>query len=443
MTIFDLNPASSYRNLKERIPIIKKNNRDFMNKLHKFKLPTEFWWAISGEYAIMSEHLCILSTKDPRLLYGLRTSNKEFPPLKMISSSIIRSFGRESIVEKNPINYKGNSLKNIEEILIDDESKNFPIDINKDPINETLPFISFTLFLNQLRLRKFKYLFLKIKNKFKKLSNNSDYNKDFLKEDHEVKNFDKILEIILPDYLNEYFPKWFVWVSEYIISSKYKWVTKFGYGRDIYQIILLAKSYEKFGDKNIQILSHGSNLSIQFWHMFRISLFPNLKLYSNPDALMLPKFEKAENLGDILFCPGQLPYVGDFFSIDHYRSFIDVYKTTVSLLSSAINDGLKIKIRYKNFDHISGFGGPLTIEECQLPIENEKFEDIYHKYKLIVSMPFGTISEKCYFNNVNCLTYNYPFYLTNKKSYLKTNSYTGVFGDSDKFLNELKKKLKV
>ena len=57
-------------------------------------------------------------------------------------------------------------------------------------------------------------------------------------------------------------------------------------------------------------------------------------------------------------------------------------------------------------------------------------------------MPFGTISEKCYFNNVSCITYNYPYYLTDKKTYLKVNSYPGVFKEGNKFLKEIENKIK-
>ena len=57
-------------------------------------------------------------------------------------------------------------------------------------------------------------------------------------------------------------------------------------------------------------------------------------------------------------------------------------------------------------------------------------------------MPFGTISEKCYINNINCITYNYPYSIMNKQLYLKTNTYPGVFKDADMFLEEFEKKIK-
>ena len=57
-------------------------------------------------------------------------------------------------------------------------------------------------------------------------------------------------------------------------------------------------------------------------------------------------------------------------------------------------------------------------------------------------MPFGTISTKCYQNNINCISYNHPYTLTNKQAYLSANTYPGVFKDADKFLYELEKKIK-
>ena len=57
-------------------------------------------------------------------------------------------------------------------------------------------------------------------------------------------------------------------------------------------------------------------------------------------------------------------------------------------------------------------------------------------------MPFGTISSQCYQNNVKCITYNRPFFLSSKQAYLKANTYPGVFKDADKFLYELENKIK-
>jgi hypothetical protein len=118
-----------------------------------------------------------------------------------------------------------------------------------------------------------------------------------------------------------------------------------------------------------------------------------------------------------------------------------VYKSAVRLMNNGLKKGKKIKVRYKNFEYLSGYNAPLIKEECEIPIEKEIFEKVYSKYKLIVSMPFSTISLKCYQNCINCLSYNYPFYLADKKTYLMANTFPGVFCDAQKFLNELEKKI--
>lgn len=442
MVNFDSDPVNLYRNLKEKIPLIKNKNCKAMNRLHKLNMPSEFWWAISGEYALLSEYLSYYSIKDPNLLNNLSYDNREFPPAKMVSSLFIRIIGQNNINDKNILTSRDKINKKIEELLVNDVENHFNINSKKNSIEVFSSFKIFTNFLNQLRLKKFKSFFLKIQKKYKSSFPNSSYINNIQTIDNNDKNFDKIFNWILPNYLNEYFPKWFVWIAEFLVSSKHKWVTKFGYGRNIYQIILMAKSYEKYGDKNIQMIGHGSNFHISFFHLFRFSLFPNLKLIPFNKNILLSKFDKPETSEDILFCPAQFPFVHDFFSIDHYRNFIQVYKQTINLLNDAYKNGLKIKIRYKNFKHTSGYFGPLIFEESQIPIENENFEDVYYKYKLIIVMPFGTISEKCYFNNVSCITYNYPYYLTDKKTYLKVNSYPGVFKEGNKFLKEIENKIK-
>jgi hypothetical protein len=118
-----------------------------------------------------------------------------------------------------------------------------------------------------------------------------------------------------------------------------------------------------------------------------------------------------------------------------------VYRSAIKIIIKGLDNKKKIKIRYKNFKYMSGFSGPLTREECIIPIENERFEDVFHKYKLIVSMPFGTIAGKCFKNNLNYISYHYPFSLTNTKSYLKIKEFPGVFTEGKNFLDELEKQI--
>jgi len=440
MAFFNHNLKNLYKNIKSRIPGIKIKNQEFMNKLHSLDLSSDFWWALSGEYALTAEYLSIIYSDDPRFKNYLINSTKEFPTGRMILSAMIKLVGRDFIIHNNSAINSDYVNKNIDELLIEDEEKNFSI----EKINlslEIMPLKNFTIFLTKLRLKKFKNFYLKIKKKLPICNNRSEFDKEFYVENNLYDDFEIILNAILPEYLNIYFPKWFLKLSKYLVNNKQKWVTKFGYERNIYDIILMSRSYEKYGTKNIQVIAHGT-LGVSLWHMFRLSLFPNLILYNINQGTYLPKVTKKKISGDILFCPAQFPALVNFFSISHYQEFMKVYRKAIKLLNNGIKNGKEIRIRYKNFQHVAEFAGPHLSEEYQIPIENKKFEDVYNNYKLIVSMPFGTISDKCYQNNINCITYNYPYYLMDKKLYLENNTYPGVFKDSDKFLTELEKKIK-
>lgn len=116
-----------------------------------------------------------------------------------------------------------------------------------------------------------------------------------------------------------------------------------------------------------------------------------------------------------------------------------VYKSVVKLMNNGLKKGKKTKVRYKNFEYLSVYTSPIVKEECEIPIEEEIFEKAYSKYKLIVAMPFSTISMKCYQNHIDCLFYNHPWCLADKKAYQMANAYPNVYCDAEKFLSELKK----
>ena len=101
MIYFDQDPKKTYKILKSKIPNIKIKNKNFMNKLHNLKISADFWWAVSGHYAILSEYLNMLSLKDPRFLNDLTKSKKEFPPGNIVRSTIIRNIARENLIDKN------------------------------------------------------------------------------------------------------------------------------------------------------------------------------------------------------------------------------------------------------------------------------------------------------------------------------------------------------
>ena len=445
MSYFSKDPASTYKNIEANIPSIKIKNKNFMNKLHNLDMPSDFWWALSGEYAIMAEYVAMMSTEDPRILNDLKNTSNKTPDI--LSNTIINSLGRESILEKNFSLNDSAVKKSIDEILIDGE-KNFITNDNQIDI-ESIPMKYLTNFLGKLKLKEIKslyfkieFLYFRIKKKIKSFYQDIyNYNNKILYSNGADKDFESALHIVLPKDMGRYFPKWFMWLSNYIVKSKHKWTTYFGNERNIYQKILLAKSYQKYGDNNISIISHGSVMAVQFWHLYRFSLFPDLKIKINT-TLQLPKISKQNISGDILFCAMQLPIVYDCFHIQHFWDFMEVHKNAIKLLINGLKNGKKIKIRYKNFFVLSGYAGPFTREECIIPCEEKRFEDVYNNYKLIVSMPFGTISTKCYQNNIDCISYNHPYTLTNKQAYLSANTYPGVFKDANKFLHELEKKIK-
>lgn len=447
MNYFNNNPAKLYRNLKERIPSIKIKNKNFMDKFHNLNMSSDFWWVISGEYALLAEKANILSSGDPRFLNDLQKYKYDFPVHKVLSNTIMDSVGKDFIVDKDFDQYsKIVGEKNIDELLIDDDDKYFSNNIKTDEKIEIFySMIYITNFLSKLRLEKLKRLYLKIKIKIKSLYANKNKNtnvNDIFIANTIDDNFNKILKIILPDQIGEYFPKWFLWLSNYMVKSKHKWVTYFGLELNIYQTILIAKSYEKYGAKNIKVISHGLTMENGTWTMYRFSLFPDMKLNIIDNSYNLPKIIKSNVSEGILFCPAQLPFsCGDFFSITHYWEFMKVYKKAIKLINDGLENNKKIKIRYKNFSYLSGYMGPQIPEENNIPVEHQRFEDVYNKYKLIVSMHYSTISSRCYASGVNCMTYHHMYYLTNKQSYLKLKTFPDVFTEADKFLYELEKKI--
>jgi len=453
MTYFEKDPVSRYRSLKAKIPSIKIQNKNFMDKIHNLNMPSDFWWVISGEYAIWADYITTLSIDDPRFLNNLKDTEGGGDPAKVIGSSIITIIGKDCIFDKNFSLNTGFEKKNLDELLFDNEENHLIIDSERsDFLNEKIkdskknihpiPMIQLTNFLSLLRLSKFQFLYFKIKEKIKTVYYGiDDFQAEILNSKNTDKNFELALDLLLPDDRKNFFPKWFLWLSNYFVKSKHKWTTPFGSERDIYQTILLAKSYQKYGSKNITIISHGYMNSMGIWMIWLLSLFPDMKMHLCP-TLRLPQISKKNLSEDILFCPPQFPWISDFFYIQHFWDFMEAYKKTIKLLNNGLKNGKKIKIRYKSFKYLSGFSAPFTREQCEIPIEKGRFENIYHKYKLIVSVPFGTISNQCYQNNVECMSYNRPFFLQSKQAYLKANTYPGVFKDADKFLYELEKKIK-
>ena len=419
MNYFNENPADLYRNLKEKIPSLKIKNQKFMNKIHNLNMSSDFWWIITGEFAILAEKAKIISSGDYTFLNDLKNTKIKFPKQKMISSVLINSIGKDYILNKNFTEYKKvQNKKDIEELLIEDEEKHFSDEIKISNKTKTyLPFKFLTNFLARLRLKKIKSIYLKFKKVIQiNFFNSKTKEEEILNYYNSDEKFEKIFEMILPDEMTGYFPKWFLLVSKFLVKDKHKWTTLFGLELNVYQMILIARSFERFRTKNIKMVSHGLYLELSAWNIYRFSVFPNLKLQVLDKIHNLPKGTISDITKDILFCPAQLPFIcGDFFSISHFWEFMKVYKEALKLIHEGIINKKKIKIRYKNLRHLTGYVGPQIPEENKIPIEQGRFEDVYKNYKLIVSMPFGTISSQCYQNDIDCISYHHPYYLTDKK----------------------------
>jgi hypothetical protein len=445
MNYFNKDIPDLYRNLKAKIPSLKIKNRNLLNQIHNLNMSSDFWWAMSGEYALLAEKANMLSSGDPRFLNDLKISNIKFPVQKMLTDSLMKSVGKDYILNNNFDKYSSIIMdKDLAELLIDDEKDHYVNDIKLDnKVKLFLPMNGLTEFLYKLRLKKLKKVYFKIKKKLKLIINkNNESNGEIFDTENSTQNFEKIFLQILPEEMGVCLPKWFLWLSEYLVKENHKWTTYFGYELNIYQKILISKSYQKYKSRNIKIITHGFFIGIDVRGMYFFSLFPDIKLNLIDTNYSLKKIPNIDFSGDILFCPGQLPFIcGEFFSIKHYWQFLSVYKKALKLIQIGLKNNKKIKIRYKNFNHLNGYMGPQIPEEFKIPIEYRRFEEVYNKYKLIVCMPFGTISAKCYQSDINCITYHQTHYIENKESYFKLKSLPGVFTSTEKFLHELEKKI--
>lgn len=160
----------------------------------------------------------------------------------------------------------------------------------------------------------------------------------------------------------------------------------------------------------------------------------------NPGLQIKRKPKHCSGSG-ILYCPPQFPFAVDFLSLNQWRELIKTHKLVLDILNSAADKGKNIKIRYKDFDYLNGYSGPLMTNESRLTREKSKFEDVYEKYSLILSLTYGTIAAKCIYNKIDHLSYHLqtgPYdYETDKI----IRSLPGVFADLEVYLAELKSRI--
>ena len=230
---------------------------------------------------------------------------------------------------------------------------------------QQLPMINFTNFLTQLILNKFKSFYLKIKKKFVQLREKSNHHDiEILRRIDSDQDFNVILHTLLPEFQEKYFPKWFVYLSEYLVKSNTNgwllWTWTWYLSNNT-----KCKKLWKFGPKNIKVIPHGSTFSIVGWHIWRFSLFPDTKLNTINSALYIPKLSSKVNLMEFCFAQCLYHLFLLFFS-KSFLGFYEIYKKAIQLFNQGINNNKKIKIRYKSFKYLSGFTGPFTREECKI-----------------------------------------------------------------------------
>jgi hypothetical protein len=443
MTIDNLFPDTiqMYRTLKKAIPLLKNLNKDIMNKHCSIQKSRDFWWAMTGEYAIQAHCITLLSIKDPRILIDINNSLEDFMEMKKISSVVVGLVGRD-IILGDVNNYKQSFVNEIsaDTLLFEDEKLHFSESTKQIEERLVHSFNQLARVLHLLRLLRIK-TFSVLKeitklNYYIKKKNTDSLN--FLKA-APGNEFENAFLAILPKNFIMNFPSWFVYLSEMIVGKNHKWVTYFGLELNLYQRILIAISYEKFGGKNIKIVGHGSIIGdMDFWHLYRFSLLPELKLQTLKNDSILPDTKNSKETKGILFCPIALPWFTGFVSLKHFRSLFQVYRKAVALLVEGVRNGKNIKIRYKDYKWLRGYVGQFSIAETDIPIESKKFEDSYWQYSTIVSIPYGTIATKCAANNISCIVYHQPISPTDKDTHLQLCKTQGVYTDENKFLDQLK-----
>ena len=195
MNYFNKDIPDLYRNLKAKIPSLKIKNRNLLNQIHNLNMSSDFWWAMSGEYALLAEKANMLSSGDPRFLNDLKVSNIKFPVQKMLTDSLMKSVGKDYILNNNFDKYSSIIMeKDLSELLIDDEKDHYVNEIKLDnKIKLFLPMNSLTEFLYKLRLKKLKGVYFKIKKKLKLIiKKTNESNGEIFYTDNSMQNFEKI-----------------------------------------------------------------------------------------------------------------------------------------------------------------------------------------------------------------------------------------------------------
>lgn len=435
-------PINHYHEIIKNIVFLKEKNKKIMNKITYSNESSDFWWLITGQYAIHAYQVELFANKDARILNDIKNEYETLIPAKKISTIILKIIARDSVFGlKNYENKNNNNQFDINSILIDNFKYNFEKkDFKYGQIHIPFNFLCNVLFtivkakqsiFSQLNNLKKKIDYNIFKKERPKL--NFKYNKNTI--------FETVFFTILPKDILNNFPSWFSYFSKFLVGDKHKWITYFGCELNLYQKVLLARSFSKFNDKNIEVISHGYMGGEIDSHLIHIlSLFPDLKIKSNiPNVNLINKSRNdlINNKQGILFCPFQIPWVSEYLSLESLNSLMKVYSKVINILSEGVKLGKKIKIRYKDNEYLSGYAGQLSSEELTIPVEENNFEKIYQNYSSVITMPCGSIFKQCEEYNINCVAFNHPVVPTDRSMFNEINKKKNVFNEPDSFLREI------
>lgn len=425
--LFD-DPLQYYLELKKRIPGIRARNALIMNSYHDLDESDDFWWVLTGEYALYASIIDDLRIDFPRIGVYSRLYKDELAIrklsliVKLIAGKDVINFGQVDLIENGTY----------DQLLVTEEvDNNFYLDkviFENEEIK--IPFESLCLSLEMITnlYHKTRRVLSKTKKNYRLLPESKN----------SIDSFQKTLIDMLPSNLLTQFPRWFVSVSSSKIFVEKSWVTFFGNELNIFQRLLLAKNFSTNGESNIKIIMHGGiSGQLGMWYLFRLSLFPSTRLVFYSNSLKLKTSLNANPKYDILIAPFAFPWTGDFLSFPRLRNLMDVYSEMIDILSIAKEDGKIIRIKFKNPEYLRLYSGPLTDKELIFDTEFRDFEDCFQDYKHIICFPFGTIAAKCITNNISFSTIYYPCTPYSKKVSDYLRSIPGVFSDPADFLRNI------
>jgi hypothetical protein len=425
--------------IRKNISRIKKLNALWMNKKNKTSYGDDFWWIISGRYALYAQYLIYYHQNGYiKILESIIDEGdiNQNLVIKEITNRWLKYYGRTQIeCNDYPIEECIDIANKAEINLVD---TGYVIYEENERIEEieykNRPYQNLTLLAFRILkvIHFFKKTALKIATKLRK----KEINKKITKR-KKIK-FEEVFSKILPELTKNAFPKWFVQAESLIKLNEYK--TYFGEELNIFDKIIIAMKYEKYGKDWLKIIPHGGGLDCSIEEIYKYSITAKPQNHYNK-SLLIEK-HKHTNIKDnnyrILICPPQFPYVPIDIDINAYKEFLKDYNLILNSLVENKNKKRKIKIKYKTPDYLSGYRVINSEIERRFDIEEDSFEDVWHKYDLIICPNFGTIAAKCIYNNINFLCYMKPYWSVERTIYEKIEKHIKVYTNLENFITKLK-----